>query len=260
MRTGDDDPRGGANPRGGMDAAALFGDAPNVMIRACLQGEMGSVHLSSGGRAALACLGDIGFFAGEADALLVRGALRDASNGYAILVPPDARWAAMIEAEYGAGAQRFTRYAMSLGKMDGARLARMAKTLPDGITLHPIDKVLFSRCAREVWCSDWVSQYRDFAMYSRLALGFAAMRGEEIVSGASSYAACAGAIEIQIDTKDGYRQRGLAAACGAKLLLECASRAIYPEWDAHNLSSASLAQKLGYTLARAYAAYEIMAQ
>ncbi len=50
---------------------------------------------------------------------------------------------------------------------------------------------------------------------------------------------------------------GLAYACGARLILECLARGIYPSWDAHNLESAALAEKLGYHYDRPYTAFLI---
>ena len=75
------------------------------------------------------------------------------------------------------------------------------------------------------------------------------------MAGASSYAACDGAIEIEIDTRPDFRRLGLASACGARLILECLAREIYPGWDAHNQHSLALAEKLGYQLDRPYTAY-----
>ena len=65
-----------------------------------------------------------------------------------------------------------------------------------------------------------------------------------------------GGIEIEIDTKEECRRRGLALACGARLILECLDRGLYPSWDAANLDSVRLAEKLGYRFDRAYTAYE----
>ncbi len=77
------------------------------------------------------------------------------------------------------------------------------------------------------------------------------------VVGASSYTCYSQGIEIEIDTKEAFRRRGLASVCGAKLILECLSRGLYPSWDAQNKWSVALAEKLGYHFDREYTAYEV---
>ena len=84
-----------------------------------------------------------------------------------------------------------------------------------------------------------------------------AVRDGEVLSGASSYSVYDGGIEIEIDTREDCRRRGLAAACAARLILACLDRGWYPNWDAANPASAALAEKLGYRVARAYAAYAV---
>ena len=64
-------------------------------------------------------------------------------------------------------------------------------------------------------------------------------------------------IEIEIDTREDHRRKGLAYACGAKLILECLKRGLYPSWDAQNKWSVALAEKLGYHFDHEYTAYEI---
>lgn len=76
------------------------------------------------------------------------------------------------------------------------------------------------------------------------------------VSGASSYSTYRSGIEVEIDTREDHRREGLATVCGAKLILECLKRNLYPSWDAHNAWSAALAEKLGYRFSHEYAAYE----
>ena len=77
----------------------------------------------------------------------------------------------------------------------------------------------------------------------------------EIVSGASSYSSYVRGIEIEIDTREDYRRRGLAYICGAKLVLECLGRGWYPSWDAQNQWSVALAEKLGYHFDHEYVTY-----
>ena len=50
---------------------------------------------------------------------------------------------------------------------------------------------------------------------------------------------------------------GLLAAAAAGLILECLERGLYPSWDAANLSSVALAEKLGYTFSHEYTAFEV---
>ena len=49
----------------------------------------------------------------------------------------------------------------------------------------------------------------------------------------------------------------LAAACGARLILACLDRGLYPSWDAIDLRSVSLAEKLGYHRAEPYPIYRL---
>ena len=108
-----------------------------------------------------------------------------------------------------------------------------------------------------MWCQDLVSQFRDYEMYKKLGIGFAVLKGKSLVAGASSYARYREGIEIEIDTKEEFRRNGLAYACGAKLILECLDRGLYPSWDAQNPASAALAEKLGYHFDYEYRAFEI---
>lgn len=94
-------------------------------------------------------------------------------------------------------------------------------------------------------------------MYQKYGLGVVALKDGEPVSGASSYTSYNGGIEIEIDTREDHRRRGLAFACGAKLILECLARGWYPSWDAQNKWSAALAEKLGYHFDGEYTAYEV---
>lgn len=66
-----------------------------------------------------------------------------------------------------------------------------------------------------------------------------------MVAGASSYSTYDKGMEIEIDTREDHRRKGLAYVCGAKLILEGLEKVLYPSWDAQNKWSVALAQKLG---------------
>ena len=54
-------------------------------------------------------------------------------------------------------------------------------------------------------------------------------------------------IDIEIDILKKHRRKGLATAAGAKLILDCLERGWRPTWDAANMKSVHLSEKLGYT-------------
>lgn len=223
-------------------------DAP--MVRACIQGDMGRVE-AWGEDSALAEIGDFCFLAGEPVPELIGRA--DAP----ILVPGSSDWSRMIENTLGGRAVPFTRHAVR-SKPEGFRcdkLIHLTSSMPQGFSIHIIEReICFTLLERE-WSRDLCGCFADEADFLKRGLGFVVKQGSQLVAGASSYAACAGAIEIEIDTRPDFRGQGLAAACGAKLILECLDRGIYPGWDAHDRRSLSLAEKLGYQLEHPYTAY-----
>lgn len=129
--------------------------------------------------------------------------------------------------------------------------------LPAEYRIEMIDESTFQQCKEQTWSRDLVSQYENYSRYEEHGLGAVILKEDEIVSGASSYAGYLGGIEIEIDTREDYRRRGLAYIAGAKLILSCMERGLYPSWDAQNQESVALAQKLGYHYDHEYPAYEI---
>ena len=232
-------------------AEDLFAAWEAPMVRACLQGHMGRV-CTLGEDSALALIGDFCFLAGEPSPELLE--LTDAP----ILVPGNSGWERLIRERLGGRAVPFTRYAVRRPPegFDHGRLIGFVKALPQGFRIHPIGREFYSTLMEEEWARDLCGNFADEEDFLKRGLGFVVTQGGELpVAGASSYAVCDGAIEIEIDTRPDFRRLGLAAACGARLILECLHRGIYPGWDAHNERSLSLAEKLGYRLDHPYTAY-----
>ena len=239
----------------------LFNGWNETLIWSCLQGVMGSLYVNSieNPISAMALLGDFCFFAGIPNEELVLYKPSWRKKDFLILIPQNKCWGEVIEKCYGGKAKKVIRYAFKKEKniFDKNLLMEVVDTLPSGYAMRMIDEEMFWRCKNIPWCKDWVSQYKDYAMYRKYGLGTIILKGGEIISGASSYSSYIGGIEIEIDTKEDYRRRGLAYICGAKLILECIERGLYPSWDAQNKYSAALAGKLGYDYDYEYNAYEL---
>lgn len=243
-------------------AAALFEGWQETLIWSCLQGIMGKIYADSPEDpvSAMALLGDFCFLAGKPDKELVLYDPKQGGQNFIIMVPQNDSWAVLIEECYGERANKAVRYAIKKEPdvFHRETLQKMVDGLPDGYVLQMMDEQLFWRCKEIDWCRDWVSQYGDYSLYRKYGLGAVILKDGEPVSGASSYAGYKGGIEIEIDTREDYRRKGLACICGARLILECLERGWYPGWDAQNKWSAALAEKLGYHFDCEYTAYVIM--
>lgn len=241
----------------------IFENCEDTLIWSCLQGIMGKIYTTNIAVpiSAMAILGDFCFFAGEPDEELVRYKPEWRKQDFIIMVPQNAAWEALIEQSWGEGAKAIVRYAIKkeAGVFDREKLQKAASALADDYDIRLIDEKLYTMCKSEPWSADLVSQFNDYDEYRELGLGVAALKAGEIVSGASSYSRYREGIEIEIDTKEEYRRKGLAYACGAGLILECLKRNLYPSWDAQNKWSVSLAEKLGYHFSHEYRAYEVEA-
>lgn len=254
----------------------LFDGWEETLIWSCLQGIMGEIYGDDPEKpvSAMAVLGDFIFFAGEPNRELVLYKPDWCKNDFMILVPQNPGWEELIKQCYGEKARKTSRYAIKKEPDVFCRekLLGVVETLPEDYTLRRIDEALYhliqssggfkqekdaGQCSENEWCRDLVSQFSDYETYEKMGLGVVILKGDEIVSGASSYSRYRDGIEIEIDTKEPYRRQGLAYICGAKLILECLDRDLYPSWDAQNLWSVALAKKLGYHYSHAYTAYEI---
>ena len=234
-------------------AAPLFAGWDKTMVWTCLQGHMGTV-VSDGHappESALCAVGDFCFFAGRPDPELARQADRP------ILVPRTSDWEPVLRGVWGPRLTPFFRYALKAepGDFDPERLAACTAALPEGYFLSPILPIHFPMLMEQTWSKDLCSNFRDGADFAQRGLGVIALKDGIPAAGASSYTIYDGGIEIEIDTRPDQRRQGLALACGAQLILTCLERRLFPNWDAHDLRSAALAEKLGYRMDHPYRAY-----
>lgn len=239
-------------------AENLFEGWEETIIWSCLQGIMGEIWADDAERptAAMARLSDFSFFTGAPNNELIEYAAEHSQ----ILTPRDEAWALRIEQQLGERVKPEVRYAILKEKdvFDEERLKQYTENLPNGYELKIIDQSLYDACLQEEWSADLVKQFGSYEQFAHYALGVVAVYEGRIVSGASSYSAYKQGIEIEIDTEESHRRRGLAVACGAKLILLCLQRGLYPSWDAANLASVALAEKLGYHRGQPYMVYEVI--
>ena len=129
--------------------------------------------------------------------------------------------------------------------------------LPAGYEPAKINAELYDKCLLRPATVDFVSSFDNKEHFLKMGRGVVILKDGEIVSGASSYSRYNGGIEIEVDTVQPERRKHLALAACSALILNCLEEGLYPSWDAQNMASVRLAEKLGYEFDREYTAYEV---
>lgn len=238
----------------------LFSNSQDTLIQSAFQGCMGSVY-GDLEQPATACVltADFCFLAGEASVMMLEFVRSQLLDNYLIILPIDEAWHPLIREFFNESANAFTRYAF---KKDGdvfdrEQLQSYIQALPEGYTIKRINEDLYNYSFTQDWSEDLCSQFKDYKSFESQGVGFMVLFDELPVCGASSYTFYNEGIEIEIDTYEPYRRKGLAIACASTLILHCLEQNLYPSWDAANLHSVALAEKLGYHLNYEYTAYYV---
>ena len=196
------------------------------------------------------------FLAGEPDRELVEyDKLGDES-----VVPLNEGWEKLIK-ECWPEAVPTTRYAIRRCKdFDREKLQSFVDALPEGYEIKRIDSGIYDLilAANDADLEYLIGDFETKEAFLEKGRGFVVLKDGKVVAGASSeYCYRFGGIEVEIDTVHKERRKGLASAVGAKLILSCLDDGLEPVWDAANLISVHLAEKLGYRFDHEYVYYWI---
>lgn len=233
----------------------LFADWQETLIYSCLQNVMGKIYVTDTEKpeSAFAFVGCFGFFAGRPDRELVS----HKPDGFVILVPQNEEWSALIEECYPS-AKKVERFAIKKDTIfDVEMLQKEISNIPPEYELRQIDAALYDQCLENPETADFVSAFDSKEQYLNIGRGMVILKDGKIVSGASSYTRYNEGIEIEVDTLPSERRKHLVTIACSALILKCLEESLYPSWDAQNIHSVRLAEKLGYEFDHAYVAYEV---
>ena len=193
------------------------------------------------------------YFAGEPDMELVE----NRQSKETALLSKEKEWEALFLECYPE-AEPTTRYAIHrCNSFDRDKLQSFVDALPEGYVLRRIDSEIYDMIplAEDADVQYLVGDYETKEAFLNQGRGFVVLKDGKVVAGASSAHSYRNGIEIEIDTDPSERRKGLATAVGAKLILSCMDDGLEPRWDAANLISVHLAEKLGYRFDREYVYY-----
>ena len=235
----------------------LFGDWPLSYWHQCMNQKVKLyVDDLNSPKSVIGCLGGWCYCAGKPNKSLLRS--RKPREWYG-LFPQNKGWEKLI-LECFPDAEKVTRYAIKHdANFNKEKLQAMIDALPEGYELKIIDSKVYDMCKRSKdddveGLIDWFDTKKQFL---EEALGYAVIKDGKAVGGASTAYRFPSAIDIEVDVSKKHRRKGLASAASAKLILDCLDRGFKPTWDAANMKSVHLSEKLGYTFNYKYHCYWI---
>lgn len=173
------------------------------------------------------------------------------------VLPSSGAWHSLLVDVWGERYVPIERFAFTYENLSAVHLQTLAERVPEGYEIQPIDLDMAETIAADpnLISPDHVRNFGTPQDFMDRGFGFCATNDGAIVAGASTYAVCSKGIEIQVNTQEAHRGRGLATVLSARLILEAWDRGLTASWDAANESSAALAGKLGYTPAGTWIAW-----
>lgn len=167
-------------------------------------------------------------------------------------------WVDVARKIYGERLIGFDRYSFSSNRLSLEHLQKLIQGLDVSLNVKKFDALLLER----TWGQEHFIDVPDFESpidFMERGIGFYVERNSEIIGAAYSSLVCSTGIEVSLFVEESYRRKGVATALSAHLLQWCLQNNMDAHWDAANIESCNLAEKMGYTPAGSYKAYYLSA-
>lgn len=243
---------------------ALFTEPHDSLVYTITEGIKGKAY---GAGKPLECVylrfGYFSFLAGDATgeaASELVGAIGKLTGGEEVaVVSYGAGWEALLREQYP-DAEIRNRAMMRIPPqgLDCEKIETLLRAYEEGghgdYVLRSIDRRLYDILRKEAWADGMVTNFDSYEEFAEHGFGYVMCDGEMPVSGCSVYSYYSTGVEIQVDTKEEYRGKGLAKTVSAAMMQECLKRKLRPSWDAANPTSQTIAGHMGFELGLQYQA------
>lgn len=238
-----------------LQLARAFASVPRVdiSIECALQNHMGKAFVDSVHNPQCFLIEQDEFFcyvAGDLDTDSGHEFLKSLSGGH-LLMAGTQGWDDSVKAVFGERLRTITRYSYSSDQLSLDHLQALASANLHTPNVIKVDAALAGMNSPYLGIGAFDSP-KDFVTRG---IGFCMLKEDTIIGGAYSSLIADNAIEVSIVVDPAHHRQGIASALAAQLLLWCLEHEMSPHWDAANMESCHLAEKLGYNNKAQYTAY-----
>ena len=162
------------------------------------------------------------------------------------IIPISEAWRELIFQVHGQHLEQMHSITFSPESLNLKHLRNLQKQIRFDCHIQRVDISLANQLRNEGFTS--FAGFSSLTDFAERGIGFCATINDRIISYAVSLIQCRERIDIGVETHPDFRNKGIATAVAAKLLVHCIEHGIYPHWSAsyENATSIYLAEKLGY--------------
>lgn len=230
----------------------LFKDIRFYMGHSVLDGTMGEAYVDniSNPNFAILTVRKYCFMSGNIEKENLYKLINNKLKQY-IIIPSD-NLKIVIEEIFKDNVNKLERYSIKKNPVfNKKKLQEYINKVPKEYNIQAIDKKIADRVKEEKFINITDN-------YEKNGVGYYCIYNNEIIGVASSNIFYKGGIEVNIKVKDEYRRKGIATALASKLILKCLEENKKISWDAANLWSVGLAEKLGFEYDSTYNIYKFI--
>lgn len=228
-----------------------------VLINSVLDGHTGRMLVDSDTNPKIARLdtGAFTMFGGDHDLEVVMDLIQ--YSPIYIITPENQKWTNIFMNVFMNRVVKLPFREYHSNTLNAEKLTEIIKKLPAGYELKRLDKELCEQLPLDISNEYFFENYISIDDFIKRGVGFCILFNEKIVSAATSMASSRYAIDIEIETEDNFRKKGLGTIVGAELVLYCIQNNIVPKWLAANKDSEKLAERLGFSKGVCYETFQI---
>ncbi len=230
----------------------LFKDIRFYMGNSVLDGTMGEAYVDniSNPKFAILIVRKYCFISGNIEKENLYKLINNKLTQY-ILIPSD-NLKSIIEEIFKDSVNKLERYSIKKNPVfDKKKLQEYINKVSKEYNIQAIDNKIANRIKEEKFINITDN-------YEKNGVGYYCTYNNEIIGVASSNIFYKDGIEVNIKVKDEYRRKGIATALASKLILKCLEENKKISWDAANLWSVGLAEKLGFEYDSTYNIYKLI--
>lgn len=237
--------------------ARAFRDVPRVdiAIECVLEAQMGMAYTDDLENPASYMIrtGPFHYFAGDPTC----NGGQEMINGFQpfnLFMSASQGWEDAYKIRYGELFVEIERYKFSSEQLSTVHLQTMCRESIFADEVKRMDAVLLKNINGQIDFVD-ISDFDSAEDFEIRGIGFCIERNGKVIGAAYSSLVCNEGIEVSLFVEEDHRRQGIATILSASLVLWCLEHQMDAHWDAANLESCVIAEKLGFTPLGKYAAY-----